>query len=102
MISKKARCCLGCWEVLCQGKSCPDWQEDFLRRWDAVNRFAWEQIDRQGRVDSGKFTYELPHMRRSPCVDCSLQGWCTRACSKRLRWWDEEMNRLRRKLGGTG
>ena len=93
----KKKPCEGCWEICCEGKACPRWQVWFLEAWEAVNRYGWQAVDQQGRQEPEKFQYELPHMIRSPCMDCPLEAWCDRPCSKRLKWWDKQVERIRKK-----
>ncbi len=87
--------CDGCAEDSCGQELCRQWQEWFLEGWAAVNRFAWKQMDEQGKH---KFTYELPHLEKSPCQGCCCRAWCDTPCSQRLRWWDHRMGALRGKL----
>lgn len=87
MFEKKP--CRGCMEIFCMGRECPRWQVWFFEAWERFNEAAWQEMDRRGRALEGKFVYELPHMRRSPCVDCRCETWCDRVCTLRARWWDE-------------
>lgn len=92
----KQRPCHGCYEAVCPGVECGKWQIWFLEAWSGVNRYAWDQMDRQGRIAPEKFQYELPHMVRSPCVDCLCRAWCDTPCSLRLQWWDRNVGKGRR------
>lgn len=92
MVSKK-KPCLNCWEICCEGKECALWQIWFLEAWEGINRYAWQAVDQMGRQVPEKFQYELPHMVRSPCVDCPLEAWCDTPCSKRLQWWDTQVKK---------
>lgn len=88
--------CDGCGED-CRSSFCQLWQEWFLQGWAAMNRFyAWQKEDARGKKH---FTYELPHMQESPCEGCHCESWCDTPCSRRLKWWDERMDIIRRRAG---
>ena len=87
--------CEGCEETACRQEACRMWQDHFLESWAALNRFAWKQMDQQGRR---RFTYELPHLEESPCTDCPCRAWCDTPCSQRLRWWDHRMAAVRGRM----
>lgn len=79
----------------CQDMDCQRWQQWFLEGWGDVHRYAWEQMDRQGKRERSKFCYELPHLQRSPCDGCVCEGWCDTPCAKRLNWWDRRIHAKR-------
>lgn len=93
MTMYKKNPCADCWDLCCPEMECPKWQVWFLESWAAVNRRAWYLMDQQGRGEPEKFQYELPHMVRSPCVDCRCSPWCDTPCSQRLKWWDQRVRR---------
>ena len=75
-----------CLERNCPEEGCPKWEAWFIRRWEQIQEAAWMEVDRQWRRQVSKFTYEVPHMRRSPCFDCPCDGWCTKPCSGKRSW----------------
>lgn len=95
----RRRPCIGCRLPECPGKECPRWQTWFLESWEGVNRYAWEQMDRLGKTEPRGFVYELPHMVKSPCKSCRCSAWCDRCCSLRIKWWDAQMGRIRKRGG---
>ena len=95
----KARPCNSCRMRQCDELQCPKWQVWFLDSWAALNRYAWARMDELGRQEETCFTYELPHMVKSPCDSCRCNGWCDKPCSLRIKWWDARMGQMRRKLG---
>lgn len=89
----KERPCRSCSRVVCCWPECAQWEVWFQEAWAAVNRYAWQLQDEQGRAEPEKFQYELPHMVRSPCRDCPCGEWCDVPCSKRLKWWDQRVKK---------
>ena len=87
--------CHGCREDTCDQELCRLWQDWFMQGWAAVNRFAWKQMDDRGK---NRFTYELPHLEKSPCTGCPCGAWCDTPCSQRLRWWDLKMAAIRGRM----
>ena len=97
MQEKLKRPCDDCPEG-CENRNCQSWQNWFVQGWEAMNRFyAWHQMDKKG-YQSRCFTYELPHMAASPCKGCCCESWCDTPCALRLKWWDERMARIRRRI----
>ncbi len=88
--------CVGCRRRDCQQEDCAAWQVWFLEQWEQYNRYLWEQMDQAGRRQCRNFTYELPHMIKSPCDTCRCRKWCDTPCSQRLKWWDARMAKLRK------
>ena len=93
------RPCKLCRRQDCEETACGKWQVWFLESWAAVNRYAWAQMDEQGRQEPKGFVYGLPHEDRSPCDHCLCSAWCDTPCSLRLKWWDARMGRIRRRNG---
>ena len=89
--------CVGCKVKPCPREGCWQWQEWFCRRWEDVNRYAWDQMDRLGRREPRGFLYGLPHEYRDPCEKCPCAAWCDTPCARRLKWWDFRMAQLRRR-----
>ena len=83
--------CKTCRMRVCEEMDCQRWQQWFLGSWEAHQRYAWEQMDRLGKWERGRFRYEAPHMRRSPCETCACSAWCDTPCARRLNWWDERV-----------
>ena len=91
------RPCKLCRQRVCLEENCQRWQEWFLASWEAVHRYAWEQMDALGRREAGCFRYELPHGLASPCDGCVCSPWCDTPCARRVNWWDDRMVGIRRK-----
>lgn len=64
------------------------WKRLLRGAWRRRHCPVWQEMDRKGRCLEGKFVYESPHLRRSPCVGCRCAGWCDKPCRLRLWWWD--------------
>lgn len=70
----------------CPEEGCKQWQDWFLGQWEAMHRAAWEMVDERWKRQRDCFTYELPHLRRSPCVGCVCESWCRKACAGKRSW----------------
>ena len=81
---------------------------------DALDRGAWmasirRQIracDWHDRNEAQDVGFRLLHpveralwLKNGPCPGCPCEPWCDTPCSLRLRWWDDRMALLRRKMG---
>ena len=75
-----------CLERKCPEEGCQAWQDWFLDRWEQIHAAAWERVDESWKQRRQRFTYELPHLRRSPCVDCPCEGWCQKPCTGKRVW----------------
>ena len=76
---------------LCVARHCPDegckaWQGWFAARWEGIQAAAWKAVDEGWKRQRDYFTYELPHLRRSPCVGCPCESWCRKACAGKRSW----------------
>ena len=78
--------CTLCMQRKCPEEGCEKWQAWFLDRWEQIQWAAWAQIDAAWQQKIDRFTYEVPHLRRSPCFDCPCEAWCTRPCSGKRSW----------------
>ena len=87
----KNRPCKTCRRRDCLEENCDRWQQWFLNSWEAVHRFAWEQMDERGKREAGHFRYELPHIQASPCDKCVCNAWCDTPCARRLNWWNDRV-----------
>lgn len=94
------RPCVNCRQRQCAEKDCAKWQVWFLESWAGINQYAWAIRDEMGREEPKNFCYELPHMVKSPCVDCMCEKWCDTPCSLRIKWWDARIGRMRKRGGG--
>ena len=94
----KERPCTVCRQGMCEEKDCQRWQVWFLEAWEQVNRKAAEEIRRQNRLPEGKLLYGLPHEAVDPCRLCPAKRWCDTPCQRRLWWWDNRMEKIRRRI----
>lgn len=95
----KQRPCRVCRKKNCPMEGCEVWRDWFSESWGAVNAYAWRCMDELGRREPTHFCYDQPHMIKSPCHGCRCAAWCHTPCSLRLRWWDQRMAAVRRRLG---
>ena len=91
------RPCNSCRQPICHGQNCPRWQSWFLEAWEGIHRSLWLEMDAQGRMEQRKFYYDQPHMIKGPCDTCGCRDWCDVPCSLRRKWWDGQMEILRRR-----
>lgn len=78
--------CTLCIERNCPQEGCPAWQDWFLERWEDVHAAAWQMVDQSWRRSIDHFTYELPHLRCSPCRHCPCESWCRKPCAGKRSW----------------
>ena len=76
---------------LCLARNCPQegckaWQDWFAQRWEGIQEAVWKWVDQGWKQKRDRFTYELPHLRRSPCIDCPCESWCRKACAGKRSW----------------
>ena len=76
---------------LCLARNCPQegckaWQDWFAQRWEGIQEAVWKWVDEGWKQKRDRFTYELPHLRRSPCIDCPCESWCRKACAGKRSW----------------
>lgn len=100
----KAPPCRNCQATFCDGIQCEAHQKWFVDAWERIHQRVWQVMDDSGREEH--FRYYLPHERaimdKSPCTNCPCSSWCEYACSRRLKWWDIQMAKLRHALGYRG
>ena len=102
MITKqyKAPPCRNCRATICEGIQCDAHQKWFIEAWERIHKGVWKIMDSRGRDEH--FRYYHPHERsildKDPCADCPCNPWCENACSRRLKWWDIQMARIRNNL----
>ena len=81
--------------VRCDRKNCPRegmcdrWKTRYLYRQKAINDFAKkyqiQPTDNEPKVN--------------PCERCSVHDNCHHICQARAKWWDIQMEKLRKELG---
>ena len=79
--------CINCDKKWC-GKEgmCREWQTRYLYRQKAINGFA-----RKHQIDS-----DTKETAENPCDKCSAKDYCTNVCPARARWWDVQMEKLKK------
>ena len=78
--------CTLCLERHCPEEGCDKWAKWFVHQWEQIQEAAWMEIDEDWRRRLDKFTYEVPHLRKSPCAQCPCEAWCQRACCGKRSW----------------
>lgn len=78
--------CTLCIERNCPQEGCHAWQDWFLERWEDVHAAAWQMVDQSWKRSIDHFTYELPHLRCSPCRHCPCESWCRKPCAGKRSW----------------
>jgi hypothetical protein len=78
--------CTLCLERNCPEEGCDKWAKWFIWRWEQIQEAAWLEIDGHWQRQQDRFTYEVPHLRRSPCFSCPCDAWCRKPCSGKRSW----------------
>lgn len=79
------------------------------RRWmhsvrQQIRACDWHERDAQGR-EPQEFVVMHPldraaWLKNGPCEGCPCEPWCDTPCSLRLRWWNDVVGVVRRRLRG--
>ena len=80
--------CIGCNAKYCvsNGKYCTPWKTRYLYRQKAINGYARKyQIQPTEAKDA-----------KDPCERCSSNEYCDTICPARAKWWDAQMEKLKK------
>ena len=70
-----------------KGCMCDRWKTRYLYRQKAINGFA------------KKYQIKPTHgPEKNPCERCSINDHCHEICKARVKWWDVQMEKLRKEL----
>lgn len=82
--------CISCERKRCDKEGmCRLWRTRYLYRQKAINGFA-----RKYQIQP---TQNGPE--KDPCERCGINDSCHWICNARARWWDIQMEKLRKELG---
>lgn len=78
--------CVRCDSEGCGSKMCNSWKTRYLYRQKAINGYAKKH---QAQLTKNE----------NPCERCGINDSCHWICNARARWWDIQMEKLRKELG---
>ena len=82
--------CISCKKKGCDSDGmCSRWRTRYLYRQKAINGFAKKYLIAP--------VTNVP--AKDPCELCSTREYCHSICHARARWWDVQMEKLRKELG---
>lgn len=95
--------CDSCTTAVCPDKRCERWRIRYLWRQKRINAKA-KQLVGSVRVKQNAWVYMHPdeyrrYLEKDPCEGCICEKLCDRPCPRRMAWWEEKMEVVRRRCG---